>query len=108
MRQLSLLCVLLVAVVARADGIPADRAKADGDRLFYDALLLGVEGQGFTDLKAPYDRLPGTAEKTVRKEVWGLSRDSAGLCVRFRTDATSIEARWTLTKKNLAMPHMPA
>ena len=40
--------------------------------------------------------------------MWDLSRHSTGLCVRFVTDATAIHARWTVTNKNLAMPHMPA
>jgi len=40
--------------------------------------------------------------------VWGLSRDSAGMMVRFKTDAKSIYTRYTLAKSNLAMPHMPA
>jgi hypothetical protein len=52
--------------------------------------------------------LPAKAEGVVRAPVWGLSRQSAGLCVRFVTDAAAIHARWTLTSNNLAMPHMPA
>jgi hypothetical protein len=67
-----------------------------------------VEGKGWTDTKAFFDRLPAKAEGVVRKEVWGLGRQSAGLCVRFATDATTISARWTLTSDRLAMPHMPA
>jgi lysophospholipase L1-like esterase len=75
---------------------------------WYDVRALGIEGQGWTDTKAPFDRLPAKAEKTARPPVWGLSRNSTGLCVRFVTDATAIHARWTVTSKNLAMPHMPA
>ena len=75
---------------------------------WYDIRQLGVEGQGWTDNKSPYDRLPAKAEGKVRDAVWNLSRDSAGMCVRFQTDAETIHARWTLTKANLAMPHMPA
>ena len=40
--------------------------------------------------------------------MWDLSRDTAGLLVRFMSVATSIQARWTLTSGRLAMPHMPA
>ncbi|MCH7725377.1 MAG: SGNH/GDSL hydrolase family protein [Planctomycetes bacterium] len=95
---------------ASEDVIDAALAKADPDRsiLWYDALLLGVEGKGWSDTKAPFDRLPGKAEGVVRPPVWNLSRHSAGLCVRFVTDSTAIDARWTLTSKRLAMPHMPA
>ncbi len=75
---------------------------------WYDVRLADVEGQGWTDLKAPFDRLPAKAEKTVRSAVWNLSRQSAGIMVRFTTDAPAIKARWTLTSSRLAMPHMPA
>jgi hypothetical protein len=75
---------------------------------WHDVRDLGVEGKGWTDTRAFFDRLPAKAEGVVRKEVWGLSRDSAGLCVRFATDATTISARWSLTSDRLAMPHMPA
>lgn len=69
---------------------------------------LGVEGQGWQDTKATYDRLPARAEDKVRAAVWGLSRSSAGMHVRFITDATNIHARWAVTSSNLAMPHMAA
>ncbi len=80
----------------------------EGDWLWYDALSLGLEGQGWTELKEPYDRLPAKAEGVVRDAVWSLSRHSAGLAVHFVSDAQKISARWTLRSKNLAMPHMPA
>jgi len=79
-----------------------------GDILWYDVRPLGIEGQGWTDTKAPFDRLPAKAEQLVRPEVWSLSRHSAGLAVRFITPATRVWARWTLTSPNLALPHMPA
>ena len=89
-----------------------DPAKAVGESgsetQWYDVRLLDVEGRAWTDTKAFYDRLPAKAEGVVRDAVWNLSRQSAGLCARFVTDATTIQARWTLTSPNLAMPHMPA
>lgn len=81
--------------------------SADGINWF-DIRDLGVEGQGWSDVKAPFDRLPATAEKTVRGAVWNLSRHSAGMAVRFVTDATTIHAHWKLNSASLAMPHMPA
>ena len=83
-------------------------AEAGSDTLWYDLRLVDVEGRGWTDTKAFYDRLPARAEGVVREAVWNLSRNSAGLCARFVTDATTIQARWTLTSEKLAMPHMPA
>jgi lysophospholipase L1-like esterase len=75
---------------------------------WYDIRALSLEGQGWADVKAPFDRLPAKAEQTARPPVWSLSRNSTGLCVRFSTDATTVHARWTVTSKNLALPHMPA
>lgn len=75
---------------------------------WHDVRELRLEGKGWEETKAPFDRLPAKAEKTVRAPVWNLSRHSAGICVRFVTDATTIHARWKLTSKQLAMPHMPA
>jgi hypothetical protein len=111
---IALISVALIGCIAAnaVSAEPLDPAKAkpsdDGKILFYDALQLGLEGQGFANVKAPYDRLPATAEGKVRPEVWGLSRHSAGLAVRFVTDANTIHARWTLTSDKLDMPHMPS
>lgn len=73
-----------------------------------DIRELGVEGQGWQETKAPYDRLPAKAEGKVPGPVWNLSRNSSGMHVRFICDATEIHARWALTSSNLAMPHMAA
>ncbi|MDG3005806.1 SGNH/GDSL hydrolase family protein [Paludisphaera mucosa] len=85
-------------------------AAAEEAVAWCDVRTLTIEGQAWkeTHLKAPFDRLPAKAEGVVRPPVWNLSRDSAGIAVRFVTDATEIHARWTLTKGGLAMPHMPA
>src|SRR6185437_1996487 len=98
----ALVLVLVAASVRSAEAIDPSTAKAAGDVLYYDIRALGVEGQGWTDTAAPYDRLPKKAEGVVRAPVWGLSRDSAGMAVRFVTDAPAIHARWTLTKTTLA------
>lgn len=109
-----LLAIVFLAVDLRADQpqpLAAAQAKPDADDaslLWYDVQLLTIEGQGWSDVKSPYDRLPAKAEGKVRGAVWNLSRHSAGIAVRFVTDATTLHARWTLTSKNLAMPHMAA
>lgn len=73
-----------------------------------DARKLAVEGLGFKDVKSPYDRLPGRAEGVVPAPVWNLSRDSAGALVRFTAATTEIQARWTVTNKNLAGANITA
>lgn len=71
-------------------------------------LDLGVEGRGWTEVQAPYDRLPARAEGVVRAPVWNLSHHSSGQLVRFVTTATAIQARWVVQSPSLAMPHMTA
>src|SRR4051812_5722604 len=103
--------LLFVATLSfAAEAIPPEKArKSDKDAtLWYDVRLLGLEGQAWSEVAAPFDRLPAKAEGKVREAVWNLSRHSAGLCVRFTTDAPQIQAQWELTSANLAMPHMPA
>ncbi len=88
---------------------PSEARKEAGDPSYWhDARKLPIEGQGWTDTKAPYDRLPAKAEGVVRDAVWTLSRHSSGIVVPFTTDAPEIKVRWTLTSDRLAMPHMPA
>lgn len=93
-------------------GEAIDKSKAKPDEkaniLWYDLQNLDVEGKGWADTKSFYDRLPTKAEGVVRAPVWGLSRNSTGLCARFVTDATAIHARWTLVSDRIAMPHMAA
>lgn len=103
------LCVPILLATIATGSLAADvpSIEADGVR-WYDARDLGVEGQGWAEMKSPFDRLPAKAAGVVRDSVWNLSRQSAGLCVRFETDANEIRASWTLTSDRLAMPHMPA
>jgi len=102
--------IWLLAPARAAEPLSQDLAKVEEGVAWYDAQRLAVEGQGWpvSERKAPFDRLPAKAEGKVRPPVWGLSRDSAGIVVRFATDSPTIRCRWTLLKSNLALPHMPA
>ncbi|MEK7411976.1 MAG: SGNH/GDSL hydrolase family protein [Planctomycetota bacterium] len=85
-------------------------SQPGSDLLWHDASQLTVEGQGWQkeQLKRRFDRLPATAEGVVRRDVWELSRQSAGIEIRFVSDATEIGARWTVLNQELAFDHMPA
>jgi hypothetical protein len=102
--------LLLVGGLGAQEPIPVAQGKPDpkADLVWYDSRLLELEGQGWKDTKAPFDRFPGKAEGKVPASVWGLSRHSAGLAVRFITDAANVQVKWSVTNANLAMPHMPA
>lgn len=110
MRLLILPLLLIPAILPLGDSgektcVPLEE---DPSLTWHGVREVGVEGQGWIDLKAPFDRLPAKAEKTVPPAVWGLGRHTAGLCVRFVTDTPALAVRWTVTSKKLEMPHMPA
>lgn len=98
---LACLGTCLATVAAEAD--PADVT-------WHDITTWGVEGRLWEDEErlAWFDRFPAAAERTVPHQVWELSRDTAGMAVRFATDAPRIFLRMRLTDPVLAMPHMPA
>ena len=73
-----------------------------------DGRALLVEGQAWSDTKKPWDRFPARAEGVVRDPVWNLSRHSAGIVLRFRSDSPELHARWRLTSDRIELPHMPA
>jgi lysophospholipase L1-like esterase len=67
-----------------------------------------ISGQAWpAEVAEPYDRLPARAEKDVTKNVWYLSHQSAGLAIRFSSNAPSITVRYKV-KGEFAMPHMPS
>jgi hypothetical protein len=106
----SLFVLLLPSLLLAQDPIPTSSGKPDAKDaiVWYDLRLLDIEGQGWKDTKAPFDRLPAKAEGKVPASVWGLSRHSAGLAARFITDSPTVHVQWSLTSDRLAMPHMPA
>lgn len=67
-----------------------------------------IQNQGWTsEIGKTYQRLPHRAEEIVRKPVWGLSENSAGLAIHFYSNAEKIEIRYGVAGSH-AMPHMPA
>ena len=67
-----------------------------------------ISGQAWpNEVNSIYHRLPAKSEKEVRAAVWGLSKQSAGLSIRFWTNSDSIFIKYKV-KGNIAMPHMPS
>ncbi len=103
--------IIVLTTVLFADGpIPRSKAIPDstGNTLWFNINVLRIEGKGWKETAKPFDRLPASAESLVRPEVWKLSRNSAGLCARFITDAGYINARWNVSGADLAMNHFAA
>jgi lysophospholipase L1-like esterase len=109
------LCAVCLAIfaspmVARAEKAAPKKVKpvSEGPIDWYDCKELGVEGKGWTDTPSYYNRLPARVQGKTSPTVWNLGHNSAGLCVRFTTDAPSIEVRWTVLSSQLGSQHMAA
>lgn len=81
----------------------------DGEGFFWtDIRNFGIQGKGWKDDSLSFNRLPASAKGVVREPVWNLSSNTAGMYVRFSTNATTIKASWSLTSENIAMNHFAA
>jgi hypothetical protein len=97
----------VASILSAAFALLTGRASAE-DLQWRDATSFEIEGRGWAQTEGPYDRLPDSAREKVSKSVWNLSKDGAGVCIRFVTDAAAVDVRWSLTRAELAMPHMAA
>ena len=98
--------VLLAGIFCLAQ--TKNSAAADAAFRWFDPTeTASVHGQGWPELRSTYFRLPDKAHGVVRDAVWTLSRNSAGLSLVFRTDASEIRVRYKVTG-GLAMWHMPS
>ena len=91
------------APTAAAQPIAAQPKPAEPKLSWHDVTTWGVEGRAFGDLKRErwFDRFPAIADGKVTPAVWNLSRDSAGMMVRFKTDSAIIWADYTLFRERL-------
>ena len=69
---------------------------------WYNGREFNVEGKGWNDTDPLYGRLPLKAKGIVRNEIWRLGQCSAGLTIKFRTDANEICVRWKLQNENFS------
>ena len=80
------------------------KITGEGDTLKY------IDGQSLTIIgkyhsEKNYARFPKEYKNKLREDVWGLGQHSAGISIRFRTNASEISVRWTLLEDNI-MDHM--
>ncbi|NLR80916.1 SGNH/GDSL hydrolase family protein [Chitinophaga eiseniae] len=106
MKIISTMAILLLTTVGSMAQQTASRTYKTWTPATDTAYAL--EGQGWkTGLRNYYDRLPERAQKDVRPPVWTLSNNSAGLSLRFRSDADEIIVKYAVSGDK-QMPHMPA
>jgi hypothetical protein len=72
---------------------------------YYDANAFPLLGKATEHTVARYDRLPDSLMHKVRTPLWTLSRNTAGMAIRFRSNSTTIAAKWEVLYNN-EMNHM--
>lgn len=73
--------------------------------VYYDASNFPLLGKATEHAGARYERLPDSLKNVSRAPLWNLSRNSAGMAIRFRSNSTTIAAKWE-TLINCHMNHM--
>lgn len=96
--------LLVLCVVANLSAAFAQKAS---ELVYTDAEEFAVLiNQGFDNTEMKYSRLPADLKDQTRKAVWDLGLNSAGLAIRFSSNAKCMGAQWTLLN-NFNMAHMP-
>jgi GDSL-like Lipase/Acylhydrolase family/N-terminus of Esterase_SGNH_hydro-type len=85
-----------VKAVFKTEAISDHKNKTEmlKDLVFYDGKKMSVYGRYHDENN--FNRLPAAFQKSVRAEVWDISKNSAGLSIRFTTNSPVIGAKWTV------------
>lgn len=100
------ICLLLLSFISTSVISQESPTKKD-NTIYYGKESFLIEGTGVaeSEKESPYDRLPASYKDKVRKEVWGLSKNSAGISIRFNTNSSSVKVKWALLN-DTKMNHM--
>ncbi|MEO6188299.1 MAG: SGNH/GDSL hydrolase family protein [Ginsengibacter sp.] len=91
-----LVLVSLITVFTISPLGSQEQTGLDDSMRFYDGQTFVIIGRYHDD--SNYLRFPSKYKGVVRDAVWGESLSSAGISIRFRTNASTIKVRWTLTE----------
>jgi hypothetical protein len=94
---ISVVLIIMGSVVTYASGKPG-KIFTDDSLKFYDGQQFIIIGK-FHDEKN-YLRFPQRYKPVVREQVWGESLSAAGISIRFRSNASTIVVRWSLTENH--------
>lgn len=97
--KINLALALTLTLLWFADNISAQNI------IYKDASEFPLYGRISDQTASRYDRLPSGLQDISREPVWYLGQNSAGLFIRFRSNSTSIYARWESTFNN-TLPNM--
>lgn len=78
-----------------------------GETKYYDAAQFPLIGKITNNTETRYERLPSYLKDKTRPPVWDLGKNTSGMAIRFRSNSTSISAKWDLYQDR-NMNHMTA
>jgi hypothetical protein len=102
----NLICLLLLSFISNS--VISQESPAQKDNTIYygkESFLIEGTGVAESEKESPYDRLPASYKNKVRKQVWDLSKNSAGISLRFNSNSTSVKVKWALLN-DTKMNHM--
>ncbi len=99
MRQIVTCCFICLFIFFQEQSYAQNVKWTEGRTLTVE----GRAGDGERDHF--YDRMPSSAKNDARPELWSLSQNSAGLCIRFSSNSPDLHVRWTL-RFDVNMPHL--
>lgn len=101
LRKFALIISLAFASTSMNAGLTSDSLT------YHDASKLSLIGTLAPGASNAYTRLPDSLKENMRPELWALGQNSAGLAVRFRSNASTIGAAWH-SRNKFDMNHMTA
>ena len=99
------IAVFVLGTCCIAKSSPFPHNIAEDSITFYDGHMFNIIGKYHREKH--YYRFPHKFKETLRENVWRLGQNTAGLGIRFRTNASTIIVRWTVLN-DASLPHMPA
>jgi hypothetical protein len=104
MKKIRLLCVLSAISIMSISCMQSGQSKLSSDSTkYFDGLSFSIIGRYHNE--SNYHRFPAEFKDSLRKEVWALSQNCAGISIRFATNSPYIKVRWR-SSSDFSMDHM--
>lgn len=100
--------IIILFLISSISNVAFSQESTNKDKTVYygkESFLIEGTGVAESEKESPYDRLPASYKNKVRKPVWDLSKNSAGISLRFNSNSSSVKVKWALLN-DTKMNHM--
>jgi len=100
--------IIILFLISSISNVAFSQESTNKDQTVYygkESFLIEGTGVAESEKESPYDRLPASYKNKVRKPVWDLSKNSAGISLRFNSNSSSVKVKWALLN-DTKMNHM--